>query len=102
MAHISNTYNRGHQEHDAPSGEASIHYMGMVHAPISIEMARGIPLAWAAVEKEWTKLENKGAWDTSKVQERAWVEGNRTPGKKIYFGKVRDLCHQKHDSEDPE
>ena len=94
---VSNTTHRGHQERESPSGEESEFYMGMVHTPIKIDLAMRIPLAKAAVDKEWNKLETKGAWIYSEVQERSWVVSNRKrPGKKLYFGSVRDLCHQKH------
>ena len=51
----------------------------MVHTPISVKKAMNIPAAKAALEKEWTKLESKNAWDLKNPREYYEVrdEANR-------------------------
>ena len=88
---------REHQEHVAYSGEASEHYMAMVHTPIPMGQAMRIPAAKAAVEKEWKKLEDKNAWMLDTVKPRAEViRDAKARSKRVYFGSLMDLCHVKH------
>ena len=74
----------------------------MVHTPISVKKAMNIPAAKAALEKEWTKLESRNAWDLKNPREYYEVRDEATrKGKTVHFGRVHPLMHIKH-SELPE
>ena len=88
---------RPHQDHIADAGYSSTEYQAMVHTPICIKEALRIPDARAALEKEWKKLEDLGAWNYNTVKPRAEVEDRAyREGKTIHFGGAMDLCHIKH------
>ena len=57
-----------------------------------------VPKAKAALDKDWTKLGSTlKAWDLSSVRPRAEVEAEaQRLHKKVHFGSVMDLCHEKH------
>jgi hypothetical protein len=48
-----------HNDNIAMTGYASDHWFGLVHTPVSVQDAMRIPEGRAALEKEWTKLEDK-------------------------------------------
>jgi hypothetical protein len=88
---------RKHQDHIAEAGFASDAWFAMVHTPIPMKKALTIPDAKKAVNKEWKKLEELPAWDLTTVQPRAKVSAKaKREGKKIHFGSLMDMCHQKH------
>ena len=88
---------RIHREHFAPRGDVSSEWFACVHTPLPIPKALQIPDAKAALEKEWTKLENKKAWDISTVQPRAKViRDAKASGRSVHFGSLMDLCHIKN------
>jgi len=92
---------KGHREHDehcAPAGFVSEIFFGLVHTPIPMKQALNIPAAKAAVDAEWHKLEvTQQAWDKSTVMSKKDVIANAVKkGKKVYFGSLMDLCHEKH------
>ena len=61
-----------------------------------------IPAARAALEKEWTKLESKHAWDLRNPREYYEIRDEATrQGRTVHFGRVHPLMHIKH-SELPE
>jgi hypothetical protein len=88
---------RPHQDHIASKGHSSEEWFSCVHTPVPISKALKIPDAKAALEKEWSKLDNKTAWDVSKVQPRAEVISRaKRLGKPVHFGSLMDLCHVKN------
>ena len=56
-------------------------FYAMVHQPISLDKAKRIPEAAAALEKEWKKLEDQKAWDISKVREYEEVKAEASAEK---------------------
>lgn len=77
---------REHQDHIAESGFISNDWHAMVHQPIPIPKAMRIPKAKEAVDAEWSKLENKRAWDLDSVRERQDVKDEAIKlGKAIHF-----------------
>ena len=56
-----------------------------------------IPVAKAAVDKEWEKLEKIPSWDLTKVRSKSEViDEARTKGAKVHFASVMDICHLKN------
>ena len=51
-----------HHDKVSPRGYVSEYYFNMVHTPVSHKDMYNIQDAKAVVDKEWTKLETKGAW----------------------------------------
>jgi hypothetical protein len=85
---------RPHQEHMSSKGHVSEEWYSFVHTPVPIPKAFKIPEAKAALEKEWSKLENRRAWDASKVKSRAEVIARaKSLGRPVHFGSLMDLCH---------
>ena len=60
--------------------------------------ALNIPAAKTAIDAEWHKLEvTQQAWDKSTVMSKADdIASARSRKKKVYFGSLMDLCHEKH------
>ena len=64
---------------------------------ISMSQVMKIPVAKAAVEKEWEKLEQIPAWDLTKVRsEKEVIDEARTKGAKVHFASLMDICHLKN------
>ena len=56
-----------------------------------------IPVAKAAVDKEWEKLDKIPAWDLTKVRSKSEViDEARTKGAKVHFASPMDICHLKN------
>ena len=76
-----------HEDHVAGKG----HHYNLVHTFIPMPQAMKIPLAKAAVDKEWEKLEKIPAWDLTKVRSKSEViDEARTKGAKVHF--VSRVC----------
>ena len=82
-----------HEDHVAGKG----HHYNLVHTFIPLPQAMKIPLAKAAVDKEWEKLEKIPAWDLTKVRSKSEViDEARTKGAKVHFVSLMDICHLKN------
>ncbi len=69
----------------------------MVRTPVPLPKAMKIPAAKKAVDEEWDKLENKRAWDITKMRSKKSVQAEaKRKGKKVHFGSLMALCHMKH------
>ena len=90
-----NAPRRTHQEHVAPAGYQSSDFYALVHKQVSNPYA--IPEAKQAVQKEWTELEMKPAWDVRAVKPKAEVQARSRKNKVIVnFGRLMELCHVKN------
>ena len=59
--------------------------------------AMNIPVAKAAVDKEWEKLEKIPAWDLTRVRSKKEViDEARTKRAKVHFASLTDICHLKN------
>ena len=88
---------RPHVERIAPRGHASEEWFACVHTPLPIPKAMQIPEAREALEKGWSKLERKKAWDISRVAPKAKViRDAKAKGRSVHFGSLMDLCHIKN------
>ena len=59
--------------------------------------AMKIPAGKAAMDKEWEKLEEILAWDTTKVRNKSDViDEARMKGIKVHFASPMDTCHLKN------
>ena len=62
--------------------------------------AMKIPVAKAAVDKEWAKLEKISAWNLTKVKSKKMViDEARTSGATVHFASLMDTCHMKKNAE---
>ena len=85
-----------HEEHPVGMPSRTKPY-ALVHTPIPIKKAMGMPPAAAALEAEWKKLEDKRAWLLPKVRSKKVVmQEARQQGKTVHFGSLMDLCFEKH------
>ena len=89
---------RPHQEHIAPKCFSSEECYSCVHTTVLIPKAMQIPDAKAALEKEWTKLEMRKAWDVTRVWPKADVLAEEALRNKrpVHVGSFMDLCHIKN------
>ena len=89
---------RPHEESQETAGFASHRYFALVHTPVPLADAMKIPAAVEALDKEWSKLQDKvKAWDLSSVMEREDViKSCRKRGRTPHFGTLMTLCHEKH------
>ena len=70
---------------------------GLVARPVPHSEIRRIPAAQLAVQAEWDKLTQRGAWDLLSVEEYSVVaERSRKEGIRYHFGHLAQLCHEKH------
>ena len=61
-------------------------WFAMVHLPIPMKRAQTIPLAKAAVDKEWNALASLPAWDIKRVKPKAQVIAEaKEAGKTVYL-----------------
>ena len=59
--------------------------------------AMEIPVAKAAVDKEWDTLEKFSAWNLTKVKSKKQViDEARTAGATVHFASLLDICHLKN------
>ena len=69
----------------------------MIYKFIPMPQAVKIPVAKAAADKEWEKLENIPAWGITKVRNKSEViDEARTKGIKVHFASLMDICHLKN------
>ena len=86
-----------HEDHFAGKGDNSLQYYNLVHKFIPLPRAEKIPVAKAAVDKEWERLEKIPAWDKTKVRNKSEViDEARKEGRKVHFASLMDLCHLKN------
>ena len=64
---MGNSEPSNHEDHIAGKGENSLQHYNLVHKFIPVPQAMKIPVAKAAVDKEWEKLEKIPAWNLTKV-----------------------------------
>ena len=93
-------HGREHQDHIQPSG-VSPNYWALVHEQVPPKLVSSIPEAAQAVDDEWKKLEDKGAWDIAEMipKEQA-IAQCKARGVKAHFGALMQLCHKKHAEQD--
>ena len=85
-----------HEDHLAGKGDNSLQQKNLVHKFIPMFQAMKIPVAKAAVDKEWEKLEKIRPWDLTEVRsESAVIEEAMTKGAKVHFASLMDICHLK-------
>ena len=67
----------------------------MVHEPIPPKQIRLLPEAAKAVQAEWDKLRDLGAWDLATVREMYDVKAEyKRKGNVAHFGRVFPICHK--------
>ena len=89
---------REHQERTAPAGSVSGESSALVHTPVPIQQAMGIPQALESVDfDDWRELSKRKSWLLGTVQPRAKViEHAKREGQTIHSGSLQDLCHVTH------
>ena len=86
-----------YHEDIAGKGDNSLKHCNLVHKFIPVHQAMKIPAAKAAVDKEWEKLENIPAWDTTEVRNKSEViDEAMTKGTKVHFASLMDIYHLKN------
>ena len=95
---MRNSISHHHEDHIAGKGENSLQQYNLVHRFIPMPQGMGkIPLAKAAVDKEWEKLEKISAWNLTKVRSKKEViDEARTSGATVHFASLMDICHLKN------
>ena len=68
-----------HEERLAASSHSPEEYFMLIHTPIPIPEAMKMPAAKAAVDKEWEKLINEGAWELDTVRGKSEVSLEEKP-----------------------
>ena len=82
----------------SPHTQSSI----LVHEPIPPRDVKYIPEAQAALQKEWDKLRDQGAWDLGSVREMSELKSEyKRRNKTAHFGIVFSICHKKHAEKAP-
>ena len=78
-------------------GEMSEEFMALIHTAIPDAKMYKIPGAKAAIDKEWKKLFDMNAFGMDEVMEhKKIVEKYAKMDKKVHFGTLRTICHEKH------
>ena len=86
-----------HEDHIAGKGDNSLQHKNLEHKFIPMLQAMKIPVAKAAVDKGWEKLENISAWNLTKVRSKKEViDEARTKGAQVHFASRMDICHLKN------
>ena len=86
-----------HKDHIAGKGDNSLQHYNLGQKLIPMPQAMKIPVAKAAVVKEWEKLEKIPAWDMHDKSETSEViDEARTKGMKVHFASLMDICHLKN------
>ena len=67
---MGNSTPHHHEDHIAGKGENSLQHYNLVHKFIPMPQAIKIPIAKAAVDKEWEKLEKFSAWNRTRVRSK--------------------------------
>ena len=100
---IESVTKRIHEEHIAGKGQNSVSYYNLVHKNIPMPQAMKIPVAKAAVDKEWQKLETIPAWDVTKVKSKKEViKEAQKNNNKVHFASLMDLCHLANSELEPQ
>ena len=68
---MGNSTQDHHEDHFAGKGENSLQHYNLVHKFIPMPQAMKIPIAKAAVVKEWETLEKISAWNRGKSEARS-------------------------------
>ena len=69
----------------------------MVHKFYSYALSYKIPVAKAAVDKDWEKLEKISALNLTKVRgKKEVIDEARAKGEKVHFASLMDICHLKN------
>ena len=68
----------------------------LAHKFIPLPQASKIPVAKAAVEREWEKLEKIPTWQLTKVRNKKEVIDEARNGRKVHIASLMDLCHLKN------
>ena len=85
-----------YEYHIARKGNNSLHHY-IWHKFIPMPQAMKIPVAKAAEDKEWEKLEKISAWNLAKVRNKSDViDEARNKGVKVHFASLMDICHLKN------
>ena len=93
---MGNSIPSNHEDHIAGRGENSLQHYNLVHKFIPMPQAMKIPVAKAAVDKEWEKLEKIFAWNLTKVKSKqSVIDEARTSGATVHFASLMDICHLK-------
>ena len=86
-----------HEDHITGKGDNPLQHYNLVHKLIPMLQAMKIPVARAAVDKEWEKLEKISAWNLTKVRSKKEViDEARTSGAKVHFASLMDICQLKN------
>ena len=86
-----------HEDLFARRGDNSLQHYNLVHKFIPKPQAMKIPVAKAAVDKEWENLAKFSAWNLTKVRSKKEViDEARTKGRKVHFASLMDICHLKN------
>ena len=93
---------KNHEDHIAGTGDNSLQHYNLVQKFNHMPQAMKIPVAKAAVYKEWKKLEKIPAWDLTKVRSKKEViDEARTKGAKVHVASLMDICHLKNAESTP-
>ena len=94
---MGNSIPNHHQDHIAGKEENSEPHYNLVHKFTPMPHAVKIPVAKAAVDKEWEKLEKFSAWNLTKVRgEKEVIDEARMSGATVHFASLMDICHLKN------
>ena len=94
---MGNSLPNHREDHIAGKGDNSVQHYNLVHKFIPMRQTLKIPVAKAAVDKEWEKLEKFSAWNLTKVRSKKEViDEARTKGAKVHFASMMDICHLKN------
>ena len=85
-----------HEDHIAGKGNNSLQHKMLVHKFIPVPQAMKIPVAKAAVDEEWERLEKIPAWNLTRVRSKEEViDEARMSGATVHFASLMDICHFK-------
>lgn len=86
-----------HQENIHPIGYVDEEYMAMVHTEVKHEHVKRIPKAKQAVDDEWDKLINMGAFGMTEFKDMKAVKRQYDKDEKpVRFGNLIAICHEQH------
>ena len=89
---MGNSTSHNHEDHIVGKGENSLKHENLTHKFISVPQAMKIPVAKAAVDKEWEKLEKFSAWNLTKIKSKKEViDEVRTPDATVHFASLMDI-----------
>ena len=83
---MGNSIPQHHEDHIAGKGENPLQHYNLVHKFIPMPQAMKIPVAKAAVDKEWEKLDKISAWNLTRViSEKKVIDEARMSGATVHF-----------------